>query len=211
MTGAGVQDTSLPTEPDTLKRDHGYPAGAAEAILLERFRERSAALGVRVETAADVRQAAAHLGAIAQDWSNGDLVFAAEVAVQAPNLVRSLGALGVKCLPAGDPALTRDAPLGLSVAHAAIAETGSVLLAESSLADRAIGMLCLAQVVLCPTGALVADLDGAVAVLRKLAHHGPSYATFVTGPSRTADIERVLTVGVQGPAQVAIVFVDRLT
>jgi L-lactate dehydrogenase complex protein LldG len=36
---------------------------------------------------------------------------------------------------------------------------------------------------------------------------GPSYATFVTGPSRTADIERQLTIGVQGPAAMHVVFV----
>jgi L-lactate dehydrogenase complex protein LldG len=39
---------------------------------------------------------------------------------------------------------------------------------------------------------------------------GGSFATLVTGPSRTADIERVLTVGVQGPGAVMVVFVDEL-
>ncbi|MDQ4044385.1 MAG: lactate utilization protein, partial [Chloroflexota bacterium] len=38
--------------------------------------------------------------------------------------------------------------------------------------------------------------------------HG-SYATLVTGPSRTADIERQLTVGVQGPARLHVVFIER--
>ena len=49
-------------------------------------------------------------------------------------------------------------------------------------------------------------------MLREIASRpGGSYATLVTGPSRTADIERVLTVGVQGPARIAVLFVDDLT
>jgi L-lactate dehydrogenase complex protein LldG len=39
---------------------------------------------------------------------------------------------------------------------------------------------------------------------------GGAFATLLTGPSRTADIERVLTVGVQGPGKVMTLFVDDL-
>ena len=77
--------------------------------------------------------------------------------------------------------------------------------------DRAIGMLTAIQVIICPTGALVPALDDAAPVLRQLAlRPGGAYATLVTGPSRTADIERVLTVGVQGPGRVIVFFVDDL-
>ncbi|MDP9363469.1 MAG: lactate utilization protein, partial [Chloroflexota bacterium] len=87
----------------------------------------------------------------------------------------------------------------------------SVLLAEPTLHDRAVGMLTVAQLVLCPTAALVPSLDEAAPTLREIAlRPGGGYATLVTGPSRTADIERVLTVGVQGPARVEVLFVDDL-
>jgi L-lactate dehydrogenase complex protein LldG len=44
-------------------------------------------------------------------------------------------------------------------------------------------------------------------VLREISRANGSSATLVTGPSRTADIERQLTVGVQGPAEVHVIFV----
>ncbi len=94
----------------------------------------------------------------------------------------------------------------------AIAETGSIMLAEESLADRAVGLVSIAHVTLCRTSDLVPSLADAATVLREIASrpHG-GYATLVTGPSRTADIEMSLTVGVQGPAKVYALFVDDLT
>jgi len=36
----------------------------------------------------------------------------------------------------------------------------------------------------------------------------PGFVGFITGPSRTSDIERVLTIGVHGPKQLVVIFVD---
>jgi L-lactate dehydrogenase complex protein LldG len=102
-------------------------------------------------------------------------------------------------------------PLALTLGHAAYAETGSVLLAEPDLADRGVGMLSGTLVVGLPVDHLLGGLDAAVADLRSIASRpAGGYAISASGPSRTADIERVLTVGVQGPGRV-VVFVDELT
>jgi L-lactate dehydrogenase complex protein LldG len=62
-----------------------------------------------------------------------------------------------------------------------------------------------------PTSALLPTLDEAAPILKALAlAPGRNMVTLVTGPSRTADIERVLTVGVQGPGRVMILFADDL-
>jgi L-lactate dehydrogenase complex protein LldG len=117
---------------------------------------------------------------------------------------------GITLREAGSPASVADAPAGLSGAELAIAETGSVLLAENSLEARLVGMLTLTHFVLVSEDKLVPMLDDAAVILQRLARAGSDqrrYMSFVTGPSRTADIERTLTIGVQGPKTLCIMIV----
>lgn len=93
-----------------------------------------------------------------------------------------------------------DRPVGITVATLAVAETGSVLLVEPAPIDRAVSLLTRHLIVAVHQGDIVDDLaDG----FRWLAQQprAAAFATFVTGPSRTADIERSLTIGVQGPTR----------
>ena len=56
-----------------------------------------------------------------------------------------------------------------------------------------------------PAAAIRPGLNEAAALLRELERAGHRYVSLVTGPSRTADIERVLTIGVQGPKALHII------
>lgn len=121
-----------------------------------------------------------------------------------------LSSKGIIIREAGSPASVADAPAGLSGAELAIAETGSVLLAENALEARVVSMLTLTHFVLVSEDRLVPMLDDAAVVLQKLARTGSEqrhYMSFVTGPSRTADIERTLTIGVQGPKTLCVIIV----
>ncbi len=183
-----------------------------QSPLVAAFSERAASLGVAVIRVTDSNAAAAEVASIAAMLGTHAPLASTELAQSAEEFCAALGALGLMPRPPGDPNETNDAPLGLSLAHLAVAETASVLLAEECLADRGIGLLVAEQIVVCPTRALVPTLDDAAPVLRTFAMRpGGAYTTLVTGPSRTADIERTLTVGVQGPAKLSILFVDDLT
>lgn len=121
-----------------------------------------------------------------------------------------LSSRGITIREAGSPASVADAPAGLSGGELAIAETGSVLLAENTLAARVVSMLTLAHFVLIDESRLVPMLNDAAVVLQQLSRADSDqrrYMSFVTGPSRTADIERTLTIGVQGPKVLCVIIV----
>jgi L-lactate utilization protein LutC len=89
--------------------------------------------------------------------------------------------------------------VGIVMPVAGVAETGSVVLADDSLSLRLLSMLAEVSVAILPVSAILPSLDEAAELLERLGEEGHRYISLVTGPSRTADIERVLTIGVQGP------------
>jgi len=92
-----------------------------------------------------------------------------------------------------------------------IAETGTLMLASDSEEIRIATMLASIHIAMLPvskirpdTGAIEMELNE---ILRK---DSPSYTAFITGPSRTADIERVLAIGVHGPVELHLLLVKEV-
>jgi L-lactate dehydrogenase complex protein LldG len=98
---------------------------------------------------------------------------------------------------------------GISLCDALIAQTGSVLVTSRSTGGRAISVLPPHHIVLARRSQLVPDLPAAFAHVKK-AHGGnyPSMISFITGPSRTGDIERILVLGAHGPRRLTILLLD---
>ena len=95
--------------------------------------------------------------------------------------------------------------VGISECDALIAQTGSVLVTNRSAGGRALSILPPHHVVLARRDQLVADLTAAFELLnRKYGDNYPSMISFITGPSRTGDIERILVLGAHGPKQLTI-------
>jgi len=97
---------------------------------------------------------------------------------------------------------------GITGCDALIAQTGSVLLTAKSGGGRALSVLPVHHVVVASSSQLVADLPAAFELLeQKYAPNFPSFMTFITGPSRTGDIERVLVLGAHGPRKLTVILV----
>jgi L-lactate dehydrogenase complex protein LldG len=94
---------------------------------------------------------------------------------------------------------------GLTECEALVAQTGSVLISSRSSGGRALSVLPPHHVVVVRADQMLGDLPQAFAMLeKKYAGNYPSFISFITGPSRTGDIERILVLGAHGPKRLTI-------
>ena len=129
--------------------------------------------------------------------------------------------------------LAANARFGISQMGWALADTGTLVQDSSAIEQRLVSSLPTIHIALAPTSGLLPDMPE---LLTRLKPDSPvtqdkcvnevisgqktaeniilrtksAYIAMITGPSRTADIERVLTIGVHGPERLVIVFVDDL-
>ncbi len=103
--------------------------------------------------------------------------------------------------------LASEAKVGISQLEWALANTGTLVQTADAADTRLVSMLPPLHIALVPTAGLLPDLPS---VLTKVDPRKSAYLAFITGPSRTADIERVLTIGVHGPGRLIILMVDEL-
>ena len=99
------------------------------------------------------------------------------------------------------------AEVGISFMEWALADTGSLAQDATPVERRLVSSLVSTHVALVPTAGLLPDLPS---LLTRVGPTLPGYLSVITGPSRTADIERVLTIGVHGPKRLIILFADDL-
>lgn len=93
-----------------------------------------------------------------------------------------------------------------------IARTGSMLLSTSQKSGRTTSVYAPVHICIAYTDQLVYDIkDGLELMRKKYKENFPSLITLATGPSRTADIEKTLVVGVHGPKEVFCFLIERST
>lgn len=99
------------------------------------------------------------------------------------------------------------AKIGISEVQWALADTGTLVQDQTAPEQRLVSSLTDIHVAILATGSVLPDK---IALLTRIDPRRSRYLAFITGPSRTADIERVLTIGVHGPRRVVILCIDEL-
>lgn len=101
------------------------------------------------------------------------------------------------------------ADVGFTLCEALIARNGSVLLSNANMAGRRLSIYPPVHIVLAYSSQIVVDLkDGFKLIKKKYGHNLPSMISNVTGPSRTADIEKTLVLGAHGPKELFVFLMD---
>ncbi|MES2331585.1 MAG: LUD domain-containing protein [Bacteroidota bacterium] len=90
-----------------------------------------------------------------------------------------------------------------------IARTGTMIMSSAQLSGRTVSVYAPVHICIAYTSQLVYDIGEGLQQLREeYGQQFPSMVTLATGPSRTADIEKTLVVGVHGPKEVFCFLVD---
>lgn len=98
--------------------------------------------------------------------------------------------------------------VAFTTADMAIADTATCVLESLSEDLRLATMVCEVHVIALKQSQIMPDLDAVSDSLQALMEQGPMYTAFISGPSRTADIERVLTLGVHGPLELHVALME---
>ncbi|MCG6932984.1 MAG: lactate utilization protein C [Gallionella sp.] len=98
-----------------------------------------------------------------------------------------------------------DDPVGVTGAFCAIAETGTLMMLSGVETPATTSLLPETHVAVVNPGRIVATMEEAWDQMRKECEQPPRAVNFISGPSRTADIEQTVTLGAHGPYRVLLI------
>jgi L-lactate dehydrogenase complex protein LldG len=97
---------------------------------------------------------------------------------------------------------------GITACETAVAQTGSILVSSRTCGGRGLSILPHVHIVVLAVDQVVATVGDALHLAReRAAGRMPSMLSFITGPSRTGDIERILVLGAHGPKELYVFLV----
>ena len=199
----------LPWEmgPDALTP--GAPRDLDEpAPRLARFREMLERVGGRFHYARGGAEATAFVREIVRETGASRIVYsdAREVRLRVEDLSDEL-----ELIPHdADRDELLDADLGLTTAQWGVAETGTIVLESAAEHHRFASLLPPVHVAILEEANIVATLNDVLRELKTIDLENMSRTiTMITGPSRTADIELTLVVGVHGPRELHVIVLER--
>lgn len=162
--------------------------------LAARFQAKAESLASSVDC---VAEAAAAPGAVARYLAAGGLGQQAVISPDLADLDWAASGLAVAARSAVDADR-----VGISGCFCAIAETGTLMLLSGPQTPATVSLLPETHIALVPVSRIVATMEEAFALLRAERGKLPRAINFISGPSRTGDIEQTIVLGAHGPCRV---------
>ncbi|HIN37449.1 MAG TPA: hypothetical protein EYM77_07330 [Dehalococcoidia bacterium] len=186
--------------------------------LLDKLADMAGKGGWNVHRASGVEEAIAYIETVARESEATNIVRSAQDVFDQIPVDAALANLGFKVTTVlrddGNPreALReeiRQSGIGITGADYALAETGSLVVLPRKGLSRLVSVVPPVHIALVRPKDILGSLDD-LFLLRRLEYHQRggemgSYLNFITGPSRTADIEMTIVEGVHGPKEVHMI------
>ena len=168
--------------------------------LAARFRARAESLSSSVATVLSLADVPAAVAAFLQAGQLGSVAVATDD-------IAGLEWTGAALSVTGRAAVDADL-IGISGCFCAIAETGTLMLLSSPATPATVSLLPETHIAVVPVSRIVATMEDAFALMRSECGVTPRAINFISGPSRTGDIEQTIVLGAHGPCRVHLILVE---
>ncbi|UCV04666.1 LutC/YkgG family protein [Dechloromonas denitrificans] len=167
--------------------------------LAVRFQAKAESLASSVDSVVEADAAPA---AVVRYLAAGGLGLQAVISPDLAGLPWAASGLAVAARPAVDADR-----VGISGCFCAIAETGTLMLLSGAQTPATVSLLPETHIALVPVSRIVATMEDAFALLRTERDRLPRAINFISGPSRTGDIEQTIVLGAHGPCRVHLILI----
>ncbi|UFS70279.1 lactate utilization protein [Geomonas sp. RF6] len=176
--------------------------------LYERYKTKAQAVGTEVYRFGTRYEALESLIPLLKKEGVADSAGAFAVCAAGP-AIRSWEGAELSTIPGVHFEVTRElaaeALIGITEVDFALADTGTLVQDQSAVEQRLASSLPTIHIAILGTNTILPDKG---ALITRINPRKSRFIAFITGPSRTADIERVLTIGVHGPKRLIVLAVD---
>lgn len=201
---------SFLTEPSRVVAEIKRRCNSTRADLIEQFESELVRIEARFHHAATYESAGEYVEEIALQRNATTVIASDTEGVDAIGLQNRLAHAGIAYVTEATNAeflrVATEAEVGVSGVDYALADTGTLVLLARGGQARSTSLLPPVHIAIVKPDQIVSGLDDFFPLLRH--EHGSrmsSAITFITGPSRTADIELTLVIGVHGPQELHVV------
>lgn len=187
----------------------GYQLDMAEQdTLFNRFRNNAELVAAKVSKIKSVSDAIDYASVLVEKDTRRPVIIAAPEYSESEIDELQRNAPDTKIIAKDLYAYQAGISFAITTAEFGIADTGTLVINSNDMDKRLATMIADVHIVILPEIKIAATAADLIPDLNLLLSESSGYLAFVTGPSRTADIERVLVTGVHGPLELHILVIE---